>query len=77
MSSVFNMHANSALILAVIPPTIYLGLCFKLESNTQITVAGFMSIVYAFLMFMVTLSIVGKLCGSRCAETYLDFVKSF
>uniref|UniRef100_A0A8C9XJS5 chitin synthase n=1 Tax=Sander lucioperca TaxID=283035 RepID=A0A8C9XJS5_SANLU len=50
-----------ALVLAVIPPIIYLVLCFKLKSETQIKIAGLLSIMYAFLMLVVTLSIIGSM----------------
>ncbi|XP_054462584.1 chitin synthase chs-2-like [Anoplopoma fimbria] len=61
LTFVLNIDANSALVLAVIPPIIYLGLCFKLKSDTQITIAAFMSIIYAFLMLVVSMSIIGSM----------------
>uniref|UniRef100_A0A8C9XK79 chitin synthase n=1 Tax=Sander lucioperca TaxID=283035 RepID=A0A8C9XK79_SANLU len=57
----FQMDASIALVLAVIPPIIYLVLCFKLKSETQIKIAGLLSIMYAFLMLVVTLSIIGSM----------------
>lgn len=61
LTFIFSMHSSAALVLAVIPPAIYLGLCFKLKADTQITIAAILSIIYAFLMLVVTMSIVGKL----------------
>ncbi|XP_035255581.1 chitin synthase chs-2-like [Anguilla anguilla] len=58
---VFNMSSNASLILAIIPPAIYLFLCFKLKSDTQITIAAVMSVFYAFLMSATLLSIIGEL----------------
>ncbi|KAL0152651.1 hypothetical protein M9458_052374, partial [Cirrhinus mrigala] len=55
---IFNMDENFALALAIAPPTVYLILCFKLKSDTQITIAAIMSIFYAFLMAGTILSII-------------------
>ncbi|RXN14958.1 putative vertebrate CG2666-PC-like protein [Labeo rohita] len=58
---IFKMDKNLALVLAIVPPTVYLILCFKLKSDTQITVAAIMSTLYAFLMAGTILSIIGDL----------------
>ncbi|XP_073785916.1 chitin synthase chs-2 isoform X2 [Danio rerio] len=58
---IFNMEENSALALAIVPPTVYLILCFKLKSDVQITIAAIMSLLYAFLMAGTVLSIIGDL----------------
>ncbi|XP_056622006.1 chitin synthase chs-1-like [Triplophysa dalaica] len=58
---IFKMNANVALILAVVPPAVYLILCLKLKSDTQITIAAVMSVIYAFLMAGILLSIIGDL----------------
>uniref|UniRef100_A0A3B4AAD2 chitin synthase n=1 Tax=Periophthalmus magnuspinnatus TaxID=409849 RepID=A0A3B4AAD2_9GOBI len=58
MSFMFRLHWSVALVLAVIPPAIYLGLCFKLKADTQITVAAVLSIMYAFLMLVVAMAII-------------------
>uniref|UniRef100_W5LM31 chitin synthase n=1 Tax=Astyanax mexicanus TaxID=7994 RepID=W5LM31_ASTMX len=55
---IMNMDPNLALLLATVPPTIYLILCFKLKSDTQIQIAAVMSILYAFLMTGTILSII-------------------
>lgn len=65
LSFIFNIHANVSLVLAVIPPVIYLALCFKLKANTQITIAAVLSVIYAFLMLVVTMSIIGELYSNR------------
>uniref|UniRef100_A0A673LIX1 chitin synthase n=1 Tax=Sinocyclocheilus rhinocerous TaxID=307959 RepID=A0A673LIX1_9TELE len=51
----------STLTLAIVPPTVYLILCFKLKSDTQIKIAAIMSVLYAFLMAGTILSIIGDL----------------
>lgn len=60
---VFKVDANVALVLAVLPPTIYMALCFYLghsQSDKQIKIAAFMSILYAFLMTATILSVIGE-----------------
>ncbi|XP_037651888.1 chitin synthase chs-2-like [Sebastes umbrosus] len=69
LTFIFEIHASGALVLAVIPPVIYLALCFKLKSDTQITVAAFMSIIYAFLMLVVTMSIIGSMVKDKTILT--------
>ncbi|XP_065134934.2 chitin synthase chs-2-like [Paramisgurnus dabryanus] len=58
---IFKMNENGALALAVVPPAIYLLLCFKLKSDTQITIAALMSVFYAFIMAGAALSIIGDI----------------
>ncbi|KAA0715072.1 hypothetical protein E1301_Tti008877 [Triplophysa tibetana] len=58
---IFKMNANVALFLAVMPPAVYLILCLKLKSDTQITIAAVMSVIYAFLMAGILISIIGDL----------------
>ncbi|XP_076130873.1 chitin synthase chs-1-like [Alosa pseudoharengus] len=60
-SFVFGVSPNLALALAIVPPVIYLVLCYKLSTNTQITIAALMSIFYAFLMTVSILSIIGDM----------------
>lgn len=60
---VLKIDANIALLIAVVPPAIYMFLCYYLgqaKSNLQITIAAIMSIIYAFLMTATILSIIGK-----------------
>ncbi|XP_043072449.1 chitin synthase chs-1-like [Puntigrus tetrazona] len=58
---ILEMEENIALALAIVPPTVYLILCFKLKSDTQIKIAAVMSVFYAFLMAGTVLSIIGDL----------------
>ncbi|KAG7233856.1 hypothetical protein INR49_006488 [Caranx melampygus] len=69
LNFVFDIHAAGALVIAVIPPAIYLGLCFKLKADTQITIAAVMSIIYAFLMLIVSLSIIGSMVEDKTILT--------
>lgn len=62
---IVSIDGTVALVLAVIPPAIYLGLSFKLKADTQIQIAAIMSIIYAFLMLVVTMSIIGKLYSNK------------
>lgn len=60
---VLKIEANVALVLAIVPPVIYIILCYYLghaKSNLQITIAAIMSIIYAFLMTAAILSIAGN-----------------
>uniref|UniRef100_A0A672FU87 chitin synthase n=1 Tax=Salarias fasciatus TaxID=181472 RepID=A0A672FU87_SALFA len=66
---IFNINGSGALILAAIPPAIYLVLCFKLKADTQVTVAAFLSVLYAFLMLVVVMSIIGTMVKDRTILT--------
>ncbi|XP_034748680.1 chitin synthase chs-2-like [Etheostoma cragini] len=66
---IFNMNASASLVLAIIPPIVYLILCFYLKSDTQITIAGVLSVLYAFLMLVVTLSIIGSMVKEKTILT--------
>ncbi|KAM8841069.1 chitin synthase chs-1-like [Spinachia spinachia] len=61
LTFVISINGSSALVLAVIPPIIFLILCFKIKSDTQIIIAGIMSILYAFLMMVVAITIIGSM----------------
>lgn len=60
LSFILDINPNVALVLATVPPVVYLLVCFKLKSDTQIAIAAVMSLLYAFLMIGTALSIVGK-----------------
>ncbi|XP_041965271.1 chitin synthase chs-2 [Alosa sapidissima] len=66
---IFKLEANYALIIAVVPPAVYLGLCFKLKSDTQIKVAGVMSIVYALFMTATIPTIIGQMVEEQTFVT--------
>ncbi|XP_038158759.1 chitin synthase chs-2-like isoform X3 [Cyprinodon tularosa] len=69
LSFVFGIPSGAALVIAVIPPAIYLGLSFKLKTDTQITIAAVMSIMYAFLMLLVTMSIIAAMVKEQTILT--------
>lgn len=49
----------AALVLSVIPPAVFLGISFKLKSDTQVLVAAVMSVLYAFIMMATGFFIIG------------------
>ncbi|XP_078503969.1 chitin synthase chs-2-like [Lissotriton helveticus] len=61
LSFVFHWNGNLTIVLAIIPPALYLLVCFVTKPDTQITVAAYMSIGYAFLMTATFLSIIGDM----------------
>ncbi|KAK2830793.1 hypothetical protein Q5P01_018724 [Channa striata] len=69
LSFMTDMNSTVALVIAIIPPIIYLIICFKLKADTQITVAGVLSIMYAFLMLVVTMSIIGSMVKEKTILT--------
>ena len=54
-----DIHPNAALVMSVIPPCIFLGISFKIKADTQILIAGIMSVLYAFLMMIAAIIIIG------------------
>nr|XP_046219980.1 LOW QUALITY PROTEIN: chitin synthase chs-2-like [Oncorhynchus gorbuscha] len=69
LSFVLDIDPNVALVLATVPPVVYLLLCFKLKSDTQIAIAAVMSVLYAFLMIGTALSIVGAMVEQQTIWT--------
>ncbi|GCB69009.1 hypothetical protein scyTo_0008317 [Scyliorhinus torazame] len=66
---VFGWNGNAALAFGILPPAIYLLICYKVKSDTQITIAAVMSIFYAFLMIATILSIVGEMVKENTIVT--------
>ncbi|XP_039461264.1 chitin synthase chs-2-like [Oreochromis aureus] len=69
LTFVLNINSAAALVISVIPPAIYLGLCFKLKSDTQIIIAAILSVCYAFLMLTVAISIIGSMLKEKTILT--------
>uniref|UniRef100_A0A3B5MVL1 chitin synthase n=1 Tax=Xiphophorus couchianus TaxID=32473 RepID=A0A3B5MVL1_9TELE len=69
LSFILDIPSAAALVIAVIPPAIYLGLCFKLKADTQIIIAAVLSIMYAFLMMVVTMSIIASMVKEQTILT--------
>lgn len=74
LSLIFGIDSASALIIAVIPPAIYLGLCFHLKSDTQIAIAAVMSIIYSFLMLVVTMTIIASMVDNLVSPSSIFVV---
>ncbi|XP_067447606.1 chitin synthase 1 [Thunnus thynnus] len=58
---VFKMTGTLSIIVASIPPVFYIIVCFVAKPNNQITIAGIMSVLYAFLMTASFFSIIGDM----------------
>ncbi|XP_051920060.1 chitin synthase 1 [Hippocampus zosterae] len=58
---VFKIAGTLSIIIASIPPVFYLIICFIAKPNNQITIAGIMSVLYAFLMTASLFSIIGDI----------------
>ncbi|XP_040894744.1 chitin synthase 1 [Toxotes jaculatrix] len=58
---VFRMAGTLSIIVASIPPVFYIIVCFVAKPNNQITIAGIMSVLYAFLMTASFFSIIGDM----------------
>ncbi|XP_073319957.1 chitin synthase 1 [Pagrus major] len=58
---VFRLAGTLSIIIACIPPVFYIMVCFITKSNTQITIAAIMSVLYAFLMTASFFSIIGDM----------------
>ncbi|CDQ88817.1 unnamed protein product [Oncorhynchus mykiss] len=69
LSFILDIDPNVALVLATVPPVVYLLLCFKLKSDTQIAIAAVMSVLYAFLMIGTALSIIGAMVEQQTIWT--------
>uniref|UniRef100_A0A3B4GG38 chitin synthase n=1 Tax=Pundamilia nyererei TaxID=303518 RepID=A0A3B4GG38_9CICH len=58
---VFRLTGTLSIVVACVPPVFYILICFLTKSNTQITIAGIMSVLYAFLMTASFFSIIGDM----------------
>ncbi|XP_056135356.1 chitin synthase 1 [Lampris incognitus] len=58
---VFKLSGTLSIIIAAIPPVVYMMICFFCKPNTQITIAAIMSVFYAFLMTASFFSIIGDM----------------
>ncbi|XP_049328358.1 chitin synthase chs-2-like [Astyanax mexicanus] len=59
--TVLKLDANIGLVLAVIPPVLYIIICYYTKSDTQITIAAVLSVMYAFLMTATLLGIIADM----------------
>ncbi|XP_030628173.1 chitin synthase 1 [Chanos chanos] len=58
---VFQIPGTLSIIIAVIPPVIYMLICFTAKPNFQITIAAILSVLYAFLMTASFFAIIGDM----------------
>ncbi|XP_041836604.1 chitin synthase 1 [Melanotaenia boesemani] len=58
---IFRLAGTTSIIIASVPPVFYIIICFITKANTQITIAGIMSVLYAFLMTASFFSIIGDM----------------
>ncbi|XP_027030378.2 chitin synthase 1 [Tachysurus fulvidraco] len=58
---VFRIEGTLSIIISVIPPVVYMLICFFTKSNFQITIAAILSVFYAFLMTASFFSIIGDM----------------
>ncbi|XP_039984615.1 chitin synthase 1 [Xiphias gladius] len=58
---VFQITGTLSIIIASIPPVFYIIVCFVAKPNNQITIAGILSVLYAFLMTASFFSIIGDM----------------
>uniref|UniRef100_A0A8C9V416 chitin synthase n=1 Tax=Scleropages formosus TaxID=113540 RepID=A0A8C9V416_SCLFO len=58
---VFQMEGTLAIIVSIIPPVIYMLICFTCKTNFQISIAAILSVLYAFLMTASFFSIIGDM----------------
>ncbi|XP_037548982.1 chitin synthase chs-1-like, partial [Nematolebias whitei] len=70
LSFLFDLSFAVALAIALIPPAIYVGLCFKLKEETQITTAAVLSILYIFLMLVLIMTTIGSMVKRNAILTH-------
>ncbi|KAI7805691.1 hypothetical protein IRJ41_014541, partial [Triplophysa rosa] len=58
---VFGVPGTLSIVIAVIPPIVYMIICFVAKTNFQITIAAILSVIYAFLMTASFFSIIGDM----------------
>uniref|UniRef100_A0A8C2CJT3 chitin synthase n=1 Tax=Cyprinus carpio TaxID=7962 RepID=A0A8C2CJT3_CYPCA len=58
---VFGIEGTLSIIIAVVPPAVYMLICFVAKPNFQITIAAILSVIYAFLMTASFFSIIGDM----------------
>ncbi|XP_039594025.1 chitin synthase chs-2-like [Polypterus senegalus] len=62
---VFKVDPNGSLCLALLPALVYIIICFNMKAEIQIMVAGFLSVLYAFLMMATIISIIGDIISEQ------------
>ncbi|XP_063775429.1 chitin synthase chs-2-like [Pseudophryne corroboree] len=68
-SFLFQWTANVSIVIAIIPPTLYIGVCYLTKPSTQINIAAFLSVCYAFLMTATLLCIIADMVKQQTFVT--------
>ncbi|CAK8673727.1 unnamed protein product [Clavelina lepadiformis] len=58
---VFRWTAPVALLVSLIPVIIFIILCYTTSANTQVAVAGILTIIYALVMMAVIVGVIGSM----------------
>uniref|UniRef100_A0A8D0CRK4 chitin synthase n=1 Tax=Sander lucioperca TaxID=283035 RepID=A0A8D0CRK4_SANLU len=69
LTVLLDIQPNGALIMALIPPAIFLGISFKIKPDTQIVIAAIMGTLYAFLMMITAIIIIGTMVKDKTILT--------
>ncbi|XP_077137783.1 chitin synthase chs-2-like [Ranitomeya variabilis] len=69
LSFLFQWDANGSIVFAIIPPALYILVCFITKPSTQINIAAILSICYAFLMMATFLSIIADIIKQQTFMT--------
>ncbi|XP_053568219.1 chitin synthase chs-2-like [Bombina bombina] len=68
-SFLFQWHGNGSLLIAIFPPALYIVICYVAKPKTQITIAGILSVCYAFLMTATIFCIIGDMIRQQTFVT--------
>ncbi|XP_068103355.1 chitin synthase chs-2-like [Hyperolius riggenbachi] len=69
LSFLFHWDSVTSIVVAIIPPACYMGVCFGTKHKTQITVALVLSVCYALLMMATFFSIIGDIVKQQTFMT--------
>ncbi|KAK2920718.1 chitin synthase chs-1-like [Channa argus] len=69
LTVILDVHPNGALLIAVIPPAVFLGISFKVKSDTQIVIAAVMSVFYSFIMMIAAFFIIAYMVRDQTILT--------
>ncbi|KAJ0055268.1 hypothetical protein NL108_013580 [Boleophthalmus pectinirostris] len=64
-----DIDQNSALILSIIPPLLFLIVSYKVKADTQVTIAAVMSCLYAIVMMITFMTIIGNMVEDKSIMT--------
>ncbi|KAL6100196.1 uncharacterized protein ACO6RY_01857 [Pungitius sinensis] len=69
LTVLLDVHPSVALVLALIPPAAFLGASFKIKADTQIVIAAILGALYAFLMMISAITIIGNMVKDQTILT--------